>query len=388
MELSTQDKLAKGRIAIMRHKSTMLYTGLVMVPKQVVSRLVPTAATNGQWIMYNPDFVDTLTPPEIVGLILHEVLHVTYRHFWLWKHLWKEDAKLANMAADFVINVEIMDLHRKDPSFIKLPEKGLYDEKYRGWSTEEVFRDLKREGKGGDGGDGEGDGEGFDTHDWEAAEKLTEEEVKQLQREIDNAIRQGIYLAGKGGGDKDRLVELTEPTVDWREVLPEFMCSPVRGGEESTWSRPNRRWMAQNEYRPSTYDIVMDRVLIGVDTSGSIDDRTLSMFLAEIASICRTATPKIVDLIYWDDGVASHEVYTGENYESIAQSTKIKGGGGTNPSRVAKYLQEKNITPDCIVMLTDGCISPGDWGVWSAPILWGITHKGVVAPCGESVYVG
>jgi len=116
---------------------------------------------------------------------------------------------------------------------------GLVDEKYRGLNAKQVFDLLKQEqqsngsGKGsgdGEGSDGEGDadGEGFDEHDWDGAREMTDGEKKELEREIDQAIRQGVMahqkIAGTGAGDLDRdLLDLLEPKVDWREMLREFV---------------------------------------------------------------------------------------------------------------------------------------------------------------------
>jgi predicted metal-dependent peptidase len=95
-----------------------------------------------------------------------------------------------------------------------------------------------------------------------------------------------------------------------------------------------------------------------------------------------------VDLIYWDSEVAAHEEYDELSVPNIVSSTKPKGGGGTDPTAMMTYLKENNITPECIVMLTDGYI--GDWGDdWNAPILWTICNgaSDVYAPCGKTVHI-
>ena len=57
-------------------------------------------------------------------------------------------------------------------------------------------------------------------------------------------------------------------------------------------------------------------------------------------------------------------------------------------AHVARLKEEKGITPECIVMLTDGYIS--EWGdEWNAPILWTICNgaSDVFAPCGKTVHI-
>jgi hypothetical protein len=121
-----------------------------------------------------------------------------------------------------VINLQLKDL---DPyeSFMAFPQDkdgkpmGLIDERFRGMNAKQVFDILKQEQED-EGGGGEG---GFDDHDWDGAKELSEEQKKDLEREIDQAIRQGIIanqkVNGKGGGDLEReLGDLIAPKVDWR----------------------------------------------------------------------------------------------------------------------------------------------------------------------------
>ena len=108
---------------------------------------------------------------------------------------------------------------------------------------------------------GEGEGgegiEGFDEHDWERAKNLSDDEKKQLEREIDQAIRQGIIAeqkgVGRGGGGMGReLAELLEPKVRWQDKLREYLSSLADGKDVSTWQKVNRRWLQHDMYMPST----------------------------------------------------------------------------------------------------------------------------------------
>lgn len=127
MNLTAEQRLQKTHVRIMGHQATMAFSGLVMVGDSKVVDDVPTACTNGRDVMYGRAFIETLSDAELAAVVLHENLHKAYNHAWLWKHLWKEDAKCANRAADFVINTEIKDLEKKYNSFIKLPKEGLYE---------------------------------------------------------------------------------------------------------------------------------------------------------------------------------------------------------------------------------------------------------------------
>ena len=407
-------KVQKAKITLMRDPRFALWSGILMVGRTSVVDNIPTACTNGRDEKYGRKFVAMLKEPELNFVVLHENLHKAYRHLTTWKKLHDENHRLANAACDYVINLKLKDL---DPSerTISMPRwadgelkgkpMGLVDEKYRGLNAKQVFDLLKDEQKGGGGGGGEegeggggtsqgqGQGEGFDDHDWDGAKEMTEEEKKVLEREIDQAIRQGVMahqkIAGTGAGDLDRdLLELLEPKVDWREMLREFVKSTCSAKDTSSWRKVNRRFLSTGVYMPSLIGEKVGHMVIAVDTSGSVGQEELSGFLTEVKGIAEEVKPSQVDLIYWDSRVAAHEEYTENDVSNIINSTKPRGGGGTSPSCVSEYLKEKRIVPECVIMLTDGYVG-SDWGRdWTAPVLWAIVGgNDCVADNGKTILV-
>lgn len=390
--MNAERKLSKVKIALMRDPQFALWSGILMVGKTSVVDGLPTAATNGRDELYGREFVGKLGEKELAFVILHEAMHKAYRHLTTWKKLHEEDHMLANAAMDFVINLELYDLE-KNTGKIAFPvidgqRLGLLDEKYRGMNTKQVFDLLKKEygGKGG------GVGDSLDDHDWEGAQEMTPEEKEALEREVDRAIRQGVMAqkkAGLGGGNLSReLEEILEPQVNWREVLREYVKSICSGKDASSWRKVNRRFLSSDTYMPTLVSEKVGHLVIGVDTSGSIGGRELSNFLSEVKAIADEVTPDKVDLLYWDGEVAGHEEYDSSTVGSIVDSTKPRGGGGTSPSCVSRYLKDKGIKPECIIMLTDGYVG-NDWGgEWDAPVLWTIAgNSSAVAPNGRTVHI-
>jgi len=360
----------------------VLYSGIMMMGSTEVRDDVPTACTNGKDVLYGRTFIDGLSDPEVRGLVLHENLHKAFRHMTVWENLYNEDARRANMACDYVINLMIVDSD-KSGSNVKLPKGGLIDEQYRGLDAHTVFRLLKDDGQGGGGG-----GEGFDEHDWEGAKELSKDEKESLAREVDQALRQGAILAGKMKGSVAReIAEQLEAKVDWREVLRDFVSSRCVERDYSSYRRPNRRWISEEVYLPSMEGETLGDIVVAIDTSGSIGSAELGQFLGEMMSICNSVRPSKVHLLYWDTEVAGHETYEQGEYEGLINSTKPAGGGGTQVECVPEYIKEKKINAECCVVLTDGYLG-GGWGDWSVPVLWGITSKGITADVGTSVYVG
>lgn len=389
-------RVKKAKITLMRNPKFALWSGILMVGKTSVDDKTPTAYTNGRDEVYGRKFVQSLTDKELAFVVLHENLHKAFRHLFVWKRLWEEDARLANMACDYVINLMLVNMDGGQ-EFMAMPMKdgkphGLLDTRFANMSAKQVFDILKQEkAEGGEGG-GQA-GEGFDEHGWDEAQELTAEETQQLEKEIDRALRQGEIAAKRAGtqaGDADRAIhELLQPEVNWKEALREFVKSMASGKDSSSWRKPNRRFLSSGVYMPTLVSETIGRLAIGVDTSGSIGNHALTKFLSEVKAIAEEVKPAAVDLIYWDSAVAAHEEYDISTLPNIVSTTKPKGGGGTDPTAMENYLKSKNIKPECIVMLTDGYIDK--WGDnWNAPIIWAITGGGrssITAPVGKTIHI-
>lgn len=399
-KLTAEQRIERTHVQLMRDKNFCLFSGVFMIGKVEVNEKERTASTDGRNVRYGRAFVDSLNDKQLAFLVVHEAMHKAYRHLHVWKQISKENRKLANMAMDYVINLQIVD-YDPNSQVVEMPRDqdgnimGLIDEQYRGMDTKQVYELLKKNGGGGKGrnkGDGKGgghatdgqpdnpsDGQGeepyeFDEHDWEGASELSEEQEKELGREIDHALREGAILAGKMKGNVPRgIEEILHPKVDWKEALRDFVKAHTKGLDESTWRRPHRKYLGIDIVMPSTIGFKAERVGISTDTSGSIDGPILGRFLGETKLICDDVEPEIVDMIYWDSEVARHEIYAGAEVSNLVNSTKPKGGGGTEPDCVPTYLLNKGIKPQCLVVLTDGVFfghNTEKWEELGVPVLW------------------
>jgi predicted metal-dependent peptidase len=388
--LSPTQRVQRAHVELMGHPDTMEYSSVIMVGKYEVRDDVPTARTNGIDCEYGSAFIKDMADPDLRGLIMHENLHKVFQHMFLWQHLYEEDGRTANMACDYVINLIIHDISKRTGGFVTLPKGGLLDERFRDMDSQTVYNILRQEKDedGGQGNDGDG-GDGFDDHDWQSGKDMPQDEIEQIAKEIDQAVRQGQLMAGKLGGNQSReLSSLVEPKINWREQLREFVSSTAVGKDLSTWQRVNRRWLQHDMYMPSTITESVGRIVVAVDTSGSIGGDALTAFLSEVQGICMNTMPEKVDLLYWDTDVAAHEVYTQEQLAKLSSSTKPAGGGGTDVACVSKYLKDNQIKPECVIVLTDGYIYGNNWGTWNVPVLWTIVGGNkVVPPMGKTIYL-
>ena len=406
-QLTAEERLSKAVVAIMGHPRYTALAGVLMIGEKTIEDDIPTACTNGRDVKYGRAFVDGLTDAELRGLVLHEDEgHKLHRHLEIWKWMYDIDPHLANCACDYVINIKIVD-DNKDDGFATLPEGGLVDERFRGMDSAQVFNILRNEQDSdsqdneseGDGEQSEGgttgsnnaavgQGTGFDEHDWEGAQSLSDEDKRELARDIDEAIRQGAMAAGKMGGTGNRdLDELLQPQVDWREVLREFIQNTCAGNDYSTYARPNRRLMSQGIIMPSGISEQVGELVIAIDTSGSIGQRELTAFLSEVKGVCDTVKPDKLRLLYWGSSVVGDEAYDMHELDNLTKSTKPMGGGGTDVNCVTQYMADEGIKPQACIVLTDGYLYSG-WGDWTCPILWAILdNKGAVPDEGKAVHI-
>lgn len=408
MSLSPERKLKKAKIDVMRSNlpGLRLWAGVMSIGKTSIDETgkTPTAYTNGRDEVYGIDFVEKLPVQQLSFVCLHEAMHKGLRHLTVWRKLFEQDPQLSNMACDYVVNRMII---AADPSesVVQFPRNpdgtrmGLYDPKYDGMSAKQVFDDLKKNPpppppSGGGSGQG-GSSDSFDEHGWGEAESIPKEEQDALQQEVEHALRRGEAEAKKcGGGRGDtpaEIGELLRPQINWKDALREFITQNCVRKDDTSYRRINRRFHALDLILPTPYGESLGHIVVGPDLSGSMwsgDPSPMRKILSEFVGIVHMVSPDHVDLLYWDSVVAGHEEYKQGDYEGIAGAMRPRGGGGTDPTCVERYLKEKNIKPDCIVMLTDGEVF-GHWGTnWPAPILWVVVdNPKVFAATGKTVHV-
>ena len=414
--LTVEQRLEKAVVDIMNCERYVPLAGVLLIAERVVIDADMTACTDGRDELYGRAFVESLTDAELRFLILHETYHRLYRHITTWKHLWDENNQLANISCDLVINAKLVD--DNPDGFATMPKDGVYDPQYLGWDSARVFISLKKEqdtpeeppepprGEGGEGsrdsecppgegGSGSGkslkellDNEGkLDDHDWEGGKEMSQEEQEQLERDVDQALRQGAMAAGKMGMNVDAdIKDMLAPKVDWREVLREFVTSTCSGSDYSTYARPNRRYLASGIYMPSGISETVEVLVAAPDASGSCW-AVLPQWVAEVKRIAEVIKPKKLIVLYWDTEVERIETYDLRDMDNPDIQTKPKGGGGTEIECVPKWLADNNIKPTACVVLTDGYLS-GGWGQWTCPLLWCfVNNKSANPPTGKRVFI-
>lgn len=429
MQTNKQEtRIKRGHVALMKHPETALYSGVMLMgTTKVVDEGCPTAYTDGVNKVYGRAFLERiLSESKVRGLILHENLHVALKQVAFGSGMFKEHRKMANLAADFVVNDIIENIKGcvtgTQERIVELPDGAVYDPMFHNWSMREVFNYLKKHAKpkpkpqpqkGNEqcndpqsGGKQDKDDDG--DQEWESVEvngkeydlsdadehdfngELTHEQIKEINDTIDKALREGGMLAGRMGAKIPRSIsDLLEPKIDWREALRDFVTSSIKGKDEFTWRKLNKRHLANDILSPSVENETIGEVIVAIDTSGSIGSAEITEFATELISICDIAQPERVRVLWWDTQVHGEQVFNQAEYSNIASLLKPLGGGGTHVSSVNDYINKEGLTAECVLVFTDGYLeSDIQWNI-SSPTMWMITrNKDFEPPVGKMVVFG
>ena len=325
----------------------------------------PTAATDGRNFYYNSKFIKMLRPKEVEFLFGHEVLHCVYDHFG---RRGDRDAQLFNVACDYCVNSDLKK-HKVGEFITTVP--CLYDDKYVDWASEEVYDDLfenaetididdlvsKMLDQHLDGKQGEGD-EGEDGKSGPA--KYSKEEREKIKDEIKEAMLSASQASDPGNipvGVKRIVAQLTEPKMNWRDLLRMQMQSTIKN--DYTFSKMHRKgWHTDAVLPGMNYDEYID-IFCALDMSGSIQDSQGKDFLSEVKGIAEEYGQFRMHIACFDTKVYNMQVFTSDNLDEIDEY-ELKGGGGTDFDAVFDFLKEEGIEPKRLVMFTDGY----PWDSW------------------------
>ena len=370
--ITTEERLKKAHITLMKHPETALYSGIILMGNNEIVDDCPTAKTDGYNKFYGKKFVEELSDQELRALVLHENLHVALNHVSRFKSMFKKNPHFANVCADYVVNDIIVNL--EDTSLCKLPEGGLYEEKYHNWSVNEILKDLEEQDKGNQEVSQNSDIDNLkplDEHDFgESSQTMTPKEQQEMTQKIENALKEGGILAGKLGKKVPRAIdELFEPKLDWREMLRDFISATCKGNDEYTWRKFNKRMLPNDLYLPSMENESVGELVIACDTSGSIGQNELTIFATELQSIVDTVTPDLIRILWWDYEVCSEQTFRPDQYQELHKLLKVAGGGGTRLSCVSEYITKEQIKAEAIIVFTDGWVEHDiEWNM-STPTL-------------------
>jgi predicted metal-dependent peptidase len=427
--MKTDTRIISASLLRLRMKSPFFAT-LALFARFIPSQQLPTAATDGKDIFYNPDYLHSLPVTQQDGLLLHEVLHAALLHV---VRQGVREAELWNIAADIVVNGIICK-----QGIFELPPGRLRDQKLEDLSVEEIYelllknknnsfnslkllhpdllneapsdastsgdsRDLQsdnnpniqipptplKEGGLSDGNQLKGSNKKInenplDSNNYSKNHSLSEKRKAPLEEHWQNALQQASVIArtvNQGvlpAGIERELGALNAAQINWRSYLWRYLVQTP-----TDFSGFDRRFIGRGLYLEALQGENI-QVYVAVDTSGSIDNQQLSMFLSEVAGIL-SSYPHLKCELYYVDA----EAYGPYELNSDMTFPKPEGGGGTSFVPFFEKVAESwdGFTQSVCIYLTDGYGSFPDVAP-QLPVLWVVTPGGLELqgfPFGEAV---
>ena len=376
--MDTERRLTKARANLVM--AAPFYGSLALRLKFKADDSIEESVVDGQTIRYNPKVIDKMTIEELTGHLAHLVLHPAMLHH---TRRGNRDKKKWNQACDYAINPILKN------SGFQLPVEKYLNPDFKDQSAEHIYAQLPDDPEEGEKpkdppGDQPGNRPGKHPGDGAVDDNPERENPSETQNEEQQwkiAVAQAAHVAKQAGklpADLERFVnDLLEPEHPWREILKRFVTERVP--TDPNWRRSNRRFIHQNLYLPGKDSDAIGEIVVAVDVSGSVSQREMEAFAAEMKDIFEDVKPKKLHVIYCSSHIHKVDVFQpGDDFK-----VEPEGYGGTDFRPPFAYLEEHDIEPKCFVYLTDGYGPFPDEEDAPFPTLWCITNDNVSPPFGE-----
>ena len=341
-------------------------------------------------LQIDPDFwCDKLTKnKQRIEVLKHEVLHIVFQHIFRTKDF--SDHKLMNIAADVVVNqyvnLSIMDSDdyvsitkftdinletNKSIDYYYDKLKKLHDEFYplekpkvkdminkiiedmKNGQTNHDLSEIFKEDENLSGKKGYKSWQELKkfiivndlSHDFQKEfESLNDVEKQMLKEKIENNILNAGKNAGKNAGFIDELInnilDERKPVVDWRKTLRNVVSSSLSSKIKNTIHRKSKRYGTS----PGIKIKRSQKILVAIDTSGSINKSDFEDFFVEIHHIYKLGHD--IEIVEADVTITNKYIYDGTYPEYVT------GRGGTDFNEVIEYSIESK--PNLLIYFTDG----------------------------------
>lgn len=371
------------------------FTGLV---KKITPQIDTLAVANHNGLvvlLINPTFWQEYLKNDVLklGAIKHEILHIVFKH--IFRHGDFKHKLIFNVAADLVVNQYIKKeqliegaVHLENFPNLGLKKddhlKAYYDilmalyqkhtekenpqtdheEQNKEDKSDEAWQNLKKLL--------DQNNPNQQKHiNWKDIEQLPSAEKEMLEGAINQALENTLNRLkpeeySKLPGELKRYLNGFErsliPIVNWKRLLRLFANSSRRTRIKNTLQRPSKRYGTN----PGVKVKKKQKILVAIDTSGSIDEHELKEFFKEIYHIWKQGSE--INIVECDVNIQNQYLYNGK------APAVVKGGGGTSFEAPLQYAQQ-NYKPDALVYFTDG-YAPLPQTRCNAPILWLVSKKG------------
>lgn len=337
----------------------------------VENKSIPTAATDGKTIWYNPNFLSDLELGERNFILMHEVFHVLLRH-GVRNADGKRDKDIWNIACDIIVNDMLIKLQpymgMANIPFRK-PSVGTFARISGDETAENLYAKIKA--------DNENKNKftrklkirwgyaGNSSYERDAKMVDIPSDLRTFELPMDEAdindqlLREMIRTAAqKNRGTMGscyipaEIYALTESKkLDWRKLFKDFLSQEI--GDDASYTTPERKYLHMDMILPghSLTDETVEEIWAFVDSSGSVGHEEMAQFLTQLYRICREFKC-IMNICYWDTAVT--DVYRKIRREDDILKCIPHHSGGTDINCVYQWIHENKVKPDVMLILTDG----------------------------------
>lgn len=321
-------------------------------------------------MLYNPGFFEGLTDVEKLAVLKHEFYHIIFKHVTD-RAPWNNDdsdvnAKVWNICTDLAINSHISGLpdNALVPGKADTPFAGLPPMMAAEWYIPEVKKLMEQQQQSGSSGQNNGQSQSGDTISGQSSGQTpmdslddhsgwgdVPQETKEIANErLKDIVKQAAEEAASTNSWgsvsqslRKEILESIKTKIDWRKVLRFFVKSSQKANKSNTIRRINRRYPYIHAGRKSNR---VANIAVSIDQSGSVDDKMLGMFFAELNKLSEIASFTVIP---FDTRVDEDKVYQWRKGET--RKTERVLHGGTCFDAPTKYVNDRNF--DGHIVLTD-----------------------------------
>jgi predicted metal-dependent peptidase len=351
---------------ISKASKTLIFTepfyGLFLVGlNKVYTDKIPTAGVSqhgiGVQLAVNPDFFTDLNDKHRIGLLKHELLHISFGHLLIRDQY--SDKKLFNIAADLEINQYIDDDYLPDGGITmnSFPELDLPAR-----AGTKIYYDLLEQARENgscpsldelmDQMDGSTP---YDHSTWDDFEDLPEAEKKLIQKQVEHQLKENAEMTEKRCGNIpgeladliQRLRHVEPPKFDWKGYLRRFV-----GNSSVVYTKKLRRKYNKRYFEnPGLKIKFKNHICVGVDTSGSVSQSELNEFFSELNHMHKTGHK--ITIVQCDTKINSIKDFNPKC------DWEIHGRGGTSFQPVIDHYNDHG-RYTALIYFTDGEAWPPD----------------------------
>ncbi|MEW6120307.1 MAG: VWA-like domain-containing protein [Pseudomonadota bacterium] len=401
-------KLAAARTRLIMERPFL--GSLVMhLPLKAAPEWCKTTATDARAFYFNPGFIESLNLAQTQFVLAHEAMHCAmghdHRRHGRIKRRW-------DVACEHAVNLVLIEDGMKPPlhgiladqNFMTLSAEEIYpmipDDTQEESFDEHLFDSDNEAGaspddsqrqdnpeageSGGRGLEGQSEAEEREGSGGQASQKpdpLSQSEREELAEQWKNRLAAAAQVARQAGKLSQSMLrwvdDLLAPSLPWRALLARFFA--VNQRDDYSWRRPSRR--EGDALLPRLSSEGLD-VVAAIDTSGSISDEELRVFVTELDALKGQVRAKVT-LLACDNRIAEKAPWEFEPWDAMQLPPEIEGGGGTDFRPVFDWVEAENRSPNLLVYFTD---AEGDFpkAPPNYPVIWLVKGKGRV-PWGERV---